>query len=187
MAELVPLSFSLFLSLRQVPFIARTTPTSRRESGRPSASAGVTRWKRIGVSIYLGPGLRGPLLLGGALDLRIVRIVHLVIVLVRIVLDLLHAALARNVCRFSETLSTRKKRRYAGDTRLARTARNRRRTNRRAHGISQTIWRSVREEGGGTLPLLSRYARTAWRRGCGNRLPMAAPFTFGLIRTGFRR
>lgn len=69
------------------------------------------------MSIHLGPGLRGPFLLGGALDLRVVRVVHLVIVLVRVVLDLLHAALARNVCRFSVKPYAGRASLYAGDTR----------------------------------------------------------------------
>jgi len=167
-------------SLRQVLSRERRQHRDRGESavrvrGRGRDGVGRASGERATRRFYLvGPGLRSPLLLGGALDLRIVRIVHLVIVLVRIVLDLLHAAFARNVCRFSETLSAGK---ASLRGRHARTAKN-----RRAHtgyGISQTIWRSVREKGGGTRSLYyHEYARTAWRRGCGNRLPMAAPFPF---------
>lgn len=57
-------------------------------------------------SSYLRSGFGDPLLFGGALDLRIVRIVHLIIILVRDVLDLLHAAFARNVCRYYDTQAT---------------------------------------------------------------------------------
>jgi len=51
------------------------------------------------MDLYLGSFAFGsPLLFGGGFDLRIVRVVHLVIVVVRMVPDLLHVAFARNVC-----------------------------------------------------------------------------------------
>lgn len=98
---------------------------------------------RVAWISYLRSGLGGggPFLFGGALVLRIVRVVHLEIVIVRMVLDLLHAAFARNVCRYCDT--------GRGDTPKPHTCEKLRR--RTTCTRSQTIWRSVREEGRNAL------------------------------------